>query len=131
VGKTHRGHKEHSREQRLIHENQRLKKQIGALRKQLARIDLDRHSNIKDILEQHYQLDEKEKTKETLDKVKKQWECWECKQGHLEICLYNRFDGTWYYRKCSNCNHRTKAQRYNPDIPGILKTQNKEDKDSE
>lgn len=129
MGKTRRGHKEYEREQRLDHENQRLKREIGALRKQLARIDLDKAANVREILEKHYEIDKRSKTKDTIEKIRKEWECWECREGTLEINLYNRFDGTWYYRKCSNCTHRTKSQKYKPDIRGVLKSQNEADKD--
>lgn len=125
MGKTRRGHKEYSREQRLIHENQRLKRENARLRKHLAKIDLDRYSQVKDILQEHYSQEEKETTTyEMLQRLKNEWACRECGTGHLEIMLYNKTSGTWYFRKCNNCSHRTKSQQYTPNVKGIIQEEN-------
>jgi hypothetical protein len=118
-----RGQKEFSREQKLIHENQRLKKQIGVLRKQLARIDLDRYSQVREIIEEHYQEDRAEEGQNIMERLKKEWACHEggC-TGYLEIILYNKINATWYYRKCSSCPHRTKSQKYDDSVKGIKKS---------
>lgn len=121
MGRNTRGQKEFSKEQRLSHENQRLKKQVSSLRKQLAHLDLDRHGYVKEIIEEHYQLEEAQEGQDILEKVQKEWECHECRAGFLEIYVYNKPDGTWYYRLCSNCPHRTASQKYNPGIRGIRK----------
>ncbi len=122
MGKTRRGYKEFSREQKLIHENKRLKREIASIRKQLARLDLDRHTYIKDIIERSYQLEEQKEGADILEKLKKEWHCRECARGYLEIICYNKPNETWYYRKCNNCEHRTKSQKYNPGkVPGIIK----------
>lgn len=121
MGKTTRGHKEFSREQQVLHENKALKREIARLRKELARIDLDRYSQVKDMIEKSYQMEEELEGKKILKKLKKDWKCHECERGHLEIFCYNRPDSTWYYRQCNNCSHRTKSQRYTPGIEGILK----------
>jgi hypothetical protein len=121
MGKTRRGHKEYSREQQLIHENKRLKRELGALRKQLARIDLDRYDGIKELIEKSYQLEEELEGRQILEKLKERWRCRECARGFLEIIIYNRPDSTCYYRQCNVCSHRTKSQRYSPSVPGIIK----------
>lgn len=124
MGKSRRGSKEFSREQKLIHENKRLKREVSQLRKQLARIDLDRYDTVKGIIEQHYAQEREEEGKEILENLKKEWACRQCEDGHLEIFLYTKVDTTWYYRICSNaprCKNRTKAQRYTPDVKGIKK----------
>ena len=42
--------------------------------------------------------------------------------GYLEIHIYTRPDGTFYYRMCNNCSKRTKGQRYEPSkVRGIVK----------
>lgn len=121
MGKSRRGHKEYSREQRLIYENKKLKREIASLRKQMARLDLDRHSYVREIIEKAYELEDAQEGAQIVEKLKHQWKCRECHNGHLEICVYSRPDGPWYYRKCTNCSHRTKAQKYSPSVPGILK----------
>lgn len=128
MGKARRGYKEYSREQRLISENKKIKVENARLRKQMARIDLDRHEYIKDVIETHYQREEEQAGADIVEKLKKEWSCNSCGSGHLEIFIYNRHDGTWYYRRCSNCPHRTKSQKYNPGkVRGIIKDTKKED----
>lgn len=122
MGKSKRSDKEFSREQKLIQENQKLKRQIGTLRKQLARLDLDRYSQVREIIEDHYQEDRAEEGQNIMERLKKEWACHEggC-TGYLEIILYNKINSTWYYRKCSNCPHRTKSQKYDDSVKGIKK----------
>lgn len=121
MGKSRRGHKEYSREQQLLFENRKLRREIGHLRKQLARVDLDRFSHVKDIIEKSYQMEEELDGRKILQRLKEVWRCHECERGYLEIVLYNRPDATFYYRLCNQCSHRTKSQKYSPDVPGILK----------
>jgi hypothetical protein len=123
VGKSKRGSKEYSREQKLIHENKRLKRELSQLRKQLARIDLDRYDTVKEMIQEHYQEERAQEGQDILDNLKKSWTCHECHEGHLEIILYNKLDSTWYFRKCVNCGNRTKSQKYTPDVKGIIKNQ--------
>jgi len=146
LGKSRRGHKELSKEQELKYENKefrrrerdkdnqilQLKREVSSLRKQLARIDLDRYSHVRDIVEEHYANEEKEvSTQDMLKSMKDQWRCHECGSGHLEIYVYTRQDGTFYYRLCNNCPNRTKSQRYDPNtVQGIMKDTSKPDKKS-
>lgn len=121
LGKTRRGHKEFSREKRLIYENQRLKRAISSLRKQLARVDVDRYTQIKDIIEEHYaQEDEADRGQNILEKLKKEWSCRECGEGFLKIHIINRLDGVFYYRKCTDCKNRTNVQPYDSSVKGII-----------
>lgn len=121
MGKAKRGEREFSREQKLINENKKLKNQISSLRKQLARIDLDRYSHVRDMLDEYEEQDMQEDAKEILETMKKDWKCRECSNGHLEVHLYNKIDKTFYYRKCTNCPHRTASQQYTPDVQGVFK----------
>lgn len=121
MGKSRRGEKEFSREQKLVHENKRLKREVAQLRKQLARLDLDRYDSIKEMIEEHGHENTAQTGQELLENLKKTWTCNDCRNGHLEIILYNKIDSTWYYRKCSNCPHRTKSQKYTPEVKGIIK----------
>lgn len=139
MGKTTRGHKEYSKEQELKYENRELRNKIRELeteirqltrsyartRKNFARMDLDRHAYVSEIVQEHLSKEESEQnTTSILASLKNTWQCFECKNGFLEINLYTRFDGTFYYRKCNNCLHRTKAQRYyEQNVTGIMKTE--------
>lgn len=123
MGKSKRGDKEFTKEQRLIQENRVLKRHVASLRKQLARVDLDKFSSLKETIEQHYQEDSTQQGLDILEKVKKEWACQSpgC-DGYLEIFTYNKVGDTWYYRVCSNnpgCKNRTKSQRYSPEVRGI------------
>lgn len=123
MGKTRRGDKEFSREQKLLHENRRLKRELSTLRKQMARLDLDRYSQVREIIENHYQEERQQEGKDILENLKKTWACRECNEGYLEIFCYTKINQTWYYRICNNpsCGHRTKAQKYTPSVKGILR----------
>ena len=124
MGKTKRSDKEFTREQRLIDENRVLKRQVSALRKELARVDLDQFTSLKDTIGRHYKEGETQQGLDILEKVKQEWRCNECKEGYLEIFIYSKVGNLCYFRKCSNpsCKHRTKSQRYNPnEVKGIIK----------
>lgn len=122
MGKSKRGEREFTREQKLVQENRILKRQVAALRKQLARVDLDRYTNLKETIDKHYQEDSAQEGRDILEKIKKEWACQQpaC-EGYLEIFLFTKIDSTWYYRKCNCCTNRTKAQKYSPDVKGIMK----------
>lgn len=112
-----------TKEQGLKRENDKLKRQISSLRKQIARLDLDRYETIKDLIQEHYKEDNAEKGQEILENLKKTWTCHECDTGYLEIFVYNRGSETWYYRICSNapfCVNRTKSQLYTLQVNGII-----------
>lgn len=130
MGKNTRGDKEFTRLQEALHENKKLKKEINQLRKQLARLDLDRHSYVKDIVDEHLAQEEQQESAENmLKKLKEAWKCHNCKDGYLEIFTYNKINETWYRRECTNCSHATKAQRYSPDkVQGIIREEKKKDK---
>jgi hypothetical protein len=124
MGKARTDKHGYTREQRLHEENQQLKRQISSLRKQIARLDLDRFDVVKELIEEHYQEDKALEGKAILDKLKKSWACRECADGHLEIFVHNRGGEPWYYRVCSNapeCGNRTKSQPYTPQVKGILR----------
>lgn len=122
MGKNKRSDKEYTREQRLIQENRTLKRQIAHLRKELARVDLDRYPNLKETIEKHYQEDKAQEGQDILERLKKEWKCEKpgC-EGYLEIFVYNKVGNAWYYRKCNCCDNRTKSQKYSPDVKGIVK----------
>jgi len=120
VGKSKDRTGEISREQRFVKENQALKRENSRLRKLLARIDLDRYDQVREIIEEHYS-ERKNEGQEILDKMKEEWRCHQCRTGLLEIFLFNKINETYYYRKCNGCTNRTKSKKYTPSVRGIIK----------
>lgn len=128
MSRSSRGEKEYTRLQEIVHENKKLKREVASLRKQLARLDLDRHSYVRDIVEEHLADEaEEQTTTQMLQSMKNEWQCLKCGVGHLEIHLYTRRDGTFYFRHCNNCTHRTPGKKYEPDkVKGIMKPQSED-----
>lgn len=125
MGKSKRSNKELSREQRLRHENQQLKREIGRLLKRIARLDLDPYDSVKDAIIEHCHEDSVDQGNGLLEKMRQKWAC---KQpgctGFLEIFVYNKMGSPWYYRLCSNapvCKNRTKAQKYSQNVDGPMR----------
>jgi len=119
VGRIKRGDKEYDLTQRLKHDNKILKKRITSLRKQIARIDLDRYHNIRDLLSK-YKAEDKEKLLEKEEeKIRNKWKCHSCTTDYLRLIIITRRDGMYYYRKCGNCDNRTKLQKYHEKIEGV------------
>ncbi len=121
MGKTKRSDKEYTKEQRLVKENQALKREILSLRKQLARVDISRLDIAKEILEESQ--DSSRDGQHILERLKQEWKCREpeCK-GYLEIIIYSKIDQLWYYRKCNDCFNRTKSKKYDKSsVKGIIK----------
>lgn len=122
MGKRHRTSRndtEFSEVQRLRYENDKLKKQISKLRKQLSRIDIDRYTNLKEMIEAQAAEDESFDGTMYLEELKHKWMCHECKEDYLRIIIVPRADGLFYIRKCASCNHRTKLKKYTEDVDGI------------
>jgi len=127
LGKSRRGNKEYTREQRLVKENRVLKRELSHLRKQISRLDLEGLEAAKQMCFDH---EEKERLNQeigepnsNLEDLKKKWACNKnaC-LGWLEIVLYPKLGVTWYYRKCCSCNNRTLGKRYDSEnVKGIIK----------
>jgi hypothetical protein len=112
LSRNTRGQQEISSEQRLKHENSKLKRQIGALRKQLSRIDVDRYEELRRIIDQQEAEDRSDCAETARDDIAKMWSCWSCTGGTLRIHTLERRDGMFYNRCCDNCGKATKFQRY-------------------
>ena len=127
MGKTTRGLKEFTREQRLSKENRQLKQELKHLRKQIARLDGDRFETLRQMCvdsEENQRLQESlGPVSSSLDSLKKDWACNRdnC-TGYLEINLYPKLGLTHYYRACNSCPNRTKGKRYDEEsVKGIIK----------
>lgn len=122
MGKSRRGSKEVTREQRLIRENQSLKRELGRIRKEFARLDLDRYETVKEAVDDHAERSGIPSTKDLLSAMRKEWAC---KMpgcgGALEITLYTKVGQTHYYRQCDSCTNRTVAKKYTPSVKGIMR----------
>lgn len=125
MGKSRRGSKEITREQKLIKDNRQLKRELSHLRKQISRLDLEGLEAAKTAI---FEQEEKDRFNENVgdansssEQLKKIWKCNKCQLGYLEITLYSKCGLTWYYRKCSGCVHRTKGKRYDETVKGIIK----------
>lgn len=122
MGKTRNGARELARVKELSYENKQLKAENDMLRKRLARIKLDEYGQLKKTIKKHYKKEEAKQGNDILDKVRQEWKCHDCPKGFLEIFIYNRANETYYYRTCNECDNRTKAQKYDPQIvKGIIK----------
>ena len=105
--------------QKLRHENDRLKKQISKLRKQLSRIDIDRYTNLKEMIEAHTSQDEAYDKTEELLQLKKKWICHSCGEDYLRVVIVPRADGMFYFRRCISCQYKTKLKKSDSEIEGI------------
>lgn len=105
----------------LSRENQKLRKEVSALRKQLMHLDLDRHSWVSEVVQEHLMEQAIEEPQELMDSLKKKWSCHHCSGGVLEIVIFSKMGEDYYFRQCDSCEFRTKSQKYSPDIPGIIK----------
>lgn len=123
MGKGHRGSrsdKELKEVQRLRLENNKLKKQMSKLRKELSRVDIDRYSNLRDLIETQAAEDDTFDKVVQLEQLKNTWMCRKCEQDHMRVIMVPRVDGTFYLRKCGTCQNRTKLQKYVDGIEGIF-----------
>lgn len=137
MGKNTRANKERSRLQELKYENEKLRNEIRKLenenrqltrqnskaRREIARMDLDKHAYVQEIIQERMGDNKVEQSAQDMVKsMKEEWRCHQCNEGHLEISLYTRRDGTHYHRVCNNCPNRTKMQKYDPEtVKGIMR----------
>lgn len=115
MGKARTDRRGQTREQRLARENDKLKRAVSSLRKQLAKLDIDRVDIAREVIQECYKEERAQEGKEILENLKKAWACKECQVGYLEIFIYNHSNTTYYYRICSNvpdCGNRTLPKAY-------------------
>lgn len=121
MGRGHRGSRndsEFKEVQRLRHENDKLKRQIAKLRKELSRVDIDQYSHLKEIIESQEDTEEFDKKSE-LDRLKEKWACHKCSRDILRVIIIPRADGIFYIRRCITCGNKTKMKKYDNFIEGI------------
>ena len=116
MGKKKKTDREFELVDRLKHENSKLKRQISLLRKQFSRIDLENYKNIEEIIQKHDENSDNIPLKNHEDQLKKLWECFSCRNGVLVMVPINKLNETYYFRKCNQCNHRTKLKKLTKDV---------------
>lgn len=47
------------------------------------------------------------------------WECHQCHNDVIRLVVFDRIDGTFYFRRCSSCGNKTKVKKYNDKVEGI------------
>jgi len=105
--------------QRLKHENQKLKRENSRLKKQLDRIDDSHFANLKEVIESQERSDQADHDAKKNEKLAKHWACWDCKEGTLRLCIVERRDGVFYFRKCDNCPKKGRLKPFNDKVEGL------------
>lgn len=106
--------------EKTLRENQYLKREINRLRKELARIDIQRLEELEEIADRQEREEFEKETKEKKEqKLKNKWVCHKCGVDYLRLIIYNRIDGICYNRRCPTCGHKTKMKKYNENVEGI------------
>lgn len=112
-------HKEQDELQKLKRENDRLKRQVSSLRKQIARVDIDRYENLQDLIHKYDQEEAAEIIAKEVKAKEEKWRCYECPDGILRLKVIQRQDGTFYYRKCDKCTNKTKLKKWDKNVEGV------------
>ena len=106
--------------ERLKHENRLLKRQLSALRKQLQRVNLDEHGNLKKLVDKHERQDIEMNKKQTHSKMRREYGYRTCSEGYMLIVRISRQDGDFFFRRCSDdkCSARTVLEPWNDEVKG-------------
>lgn len=105
--------------QKIKRENDKLKKQVSSLRKQLARIDINRYENLQDLIHKYDKQEVEENIKNDAKTQENRWKCHKCDSGILILKIFERADGIVYYRKCNGCPNKTTLKKWDESVEGI------------
>lgn len=114
--KTVRGEKEFDTLDRLKQENKKLKREVSSLRKALSRIDVERFEKLKELVGKQRKEDKEDVKQKKTSKNKKDRQCYQCGEGSMQLKIFDRRDGVFYYRGCTICDHRTKMKKYHKEV---------------
>lgn len=105
-----------SREEKLVAENKKLKRELKSLRNLIKRSDLSRLEHLERVVNEQREFDKEIKKQDS--KRKDKWACHSCGRGHMIPRVFTRRDGDFYYRTCNNedCGNRTKMKKLNKDV---------------
>ncbi|MBF0442901.1 MAG: hypothetical protein HQK54_13425 [Oligoflexales bacterium] len=110
--------KEHDEIHHLREENQKLKRQLNRLRKQIARVDMDKFQNIREVIEAQQKEDDAFVEEMKQKKLIEHWQCFKCGRDYLRLIIIYRPDGDFYFRRCPTCNKRTKLKKLEENVVG-------------
>lgn len=103
--------------QKLKAENKKLRTQVGKLRKVIKNIDIEHYQFVQDLLNSENFKDNPVKI--TKKELEKQWQCYECESGVMRLVTIHRVGEPYYFRKCDNCDNRTKMKKYTDEVQGV------------
>lgn len=108
-GRSFKTDKEHTREQELSYKNKELQREVARLRKALDKLKFGWCPNCtgSEGLKKEEEI--------PLPKIKNRT-CYECGKANLILIRYPRSDGTYYYRSCPLCGHRTRGKKLTDDV---------------
>lgn len=114
-GRMQRGEKEFEKIEKLKHENQRLRRELSALRKKLGRTDINKLEHLETLVSKQRSEQKKIESKKQDDT---KWLCHQCGKGHMKIFIFSRRDGVFYNRSCDNteCGNRTKMKKFHDGV---------------
>jgi hypothetical protein len=119
--RTKRGGGEYDLLDRMKHENQKLKRENARLKKLLNRVDLERFSNMQEVVEKQHKEDLAMDKAKGRKRLEARWKCHKCSDGVLKPYAVERRDGLFYYRSCTLCPNRTKLKPYKEGVDLELK----------
>lgn len=110
--------KEDDQLRKALRENEKLKRKINRLRKELARTDIEKLAELDEIADiQERKEKEKQDKRREEEKYRKKWLCHDCGKDILKLVIISRPDGLFYLRRCS-CGKKTKLQKYTENVEG-------------
>ncbi len=100
--------------QRLKIENSQLRRQLSRLRKQITRINTDEYENVEEALGAQNREDEIIGQQKLIE----HWRCFHCNDDYLRLIIVQRPDGAFYFRRCPNCERRTRLKPLEDSVVG-------------
>ncbi len=100
-----------TRIRQLSNENKQLAKEVKKLHKQMQKV---KDGWCPTCLSKSTE-DKMPKKIANLDKVK-DWQCFKCENGTLRLFKYDRMSQTWYFRRCSSCEYRTRGKPWSDEV---------------
>ena len=120
IQKKDKKDREKKENQKLKQENQKLKRQISRLNKQISRLDLDNFVNIREAMDAQQKEDANFDIEKKKIDVKFKWVCHKCSNDYLRIIIISRPDGDFYFRKCPNCENKTRLKPFTEKVEKVI-----------
>jgi hypothetical protein len=110
-GRSPRTDKEITATQRLAHEKRELQKEVGRLKKQLARFDAGWCPSCFERANGGSAPEIEQEQPKPKNRI-----CFKCHEGNLKLFKYHKGEEVWYFRSCETCGHRTKGKIYTDEV---------------